>query len=281
MCRPVLSIVVPSYNSERYIGACLQSLKEQFSDEVEIILIDGGSTDGTMLIVEEYRDMLSVVISGPDAGQSDAFNKGFALGKGKYFTWLNSDDIFCPGALTRLVDEIKRGESLWYAANVVYIDSDSKVIRCCQSGPFEAFSLRFGVLNVFGPSTIFHRDLYERLGGFRKDFHYCMDTEYWWRIAMSGVRYKRLPIYLWALRLHDEAKTAASVTGGEKAKPPGMKKENERNRKMYFSHVSARRKRVGIMLARAYRILTLSYVKSYLSTLRYKGKVLGALGGVR
>ena len=77
--NPVLSIVVPSYNSELYIRECLESLRAAKSDRVEYILIDGGSSDNTMSIVEEYRDLFTVVISEKDKVQSDAFNKGFVL----------------------------------------------------------------------------------------------------------------------------------------------------------------------------------------------------------
>jgi glycosyltransferase involved in cell wall biosynthesis len=281
MSRPLLSVVIPSFNSEKYIGDCLESLKKEASDRVELILMDGGSSDRTMELVEAYRDMFEIVISAADKGQSDAFNKGFALARGEYFTWLNSDDVFCPGALDRVLDEIALTKQPWYAANVVYIDKDSKVTRCCRSGAFEGFALNFGVLNVFGPSTIFHRDLYAELGGFREDFHFCMDTEYWWRIAGHGIRYQRLPVYLWALRLHEDAKTAASVKGGEDARPPGMRLDNERNREMYFPQVSRFKRRLGVLLVRCYRILNLSYLKSILSTYRYRGVRLDKVKSIR
>jgi glycosyltransferase involved in cell wall biosynthesis len=275
MPNPLLSVVVPSYNSAKYIGECLESLLASKSGEVEYLLIDGGSTDSTMEIVDSYKDLFSVIISEPDKGQSDAFNKGFALAKGEYFTWLNSDDVFCPGALIQAVEWIKKERLPWYAANVVYIDSESTITRCCQSGRFEKWALNFGILNVFGPSTIFSRNLFDKLGGFREDFHYCMDTEYWWRIAVTGVRYQRMPLYFWALRLHDEAKTAAPVLFGGDARPLGMTSENERYRDMYFPSVTTYVKKLGIVLARAGRIINLSYLKSIYSTYKYRGTKIG------
>lgn len=281
MRNPLLSVVIPSYNSKLYITECLESLQREKTDQVEYILVDGGSTDGTMDIVEAYRSLFTVIISEPDRGQSDAFNKGFSIAKGEYFTWLNSDDVFCPGAIEQLITAISNGTKQWYTANVVYINANSKITRCCRSGAFEKFALSFGVLNVFGPSTIFHRDLYARLGGFREDFHFCMDTEYWWRLATNGIRYERLPIYLWALRLHEDAKTAASIQRGVDARPPGMKKENEHNRETYFPTVSTRMRKLGVILARGYRVLNLSYIKSLYSTFRYKGVGLDVLHRVR
>jgi glycosyltransferase involved in cell wall biosynthesis len=278
---PILSVVVPSFNSEKYVEEALISIQESQHPDVDFIFMDGGSSDGTMQIVEKYKHLFSHVISEPDKGQSEAFNKGFRLTQGEYLTWLNTDDVFCPGAIVKVVNSIKKTMQPWYAANVVYIDSKSKITRCCRSGAFESWALKFGILNVFGPSTIFHRDLYARMGGFREDFHFCMDTEYWWRLATNGIRYERLPIYLWALRLHEDAKTAASIQHGLDARPPGMKKENEHNRETYSPTVSTRLRKLGVILARGYRILNLSYIKSLYSTFRYKGVKLDDLQSVR
>lgn len=280
MSRPLLSIVVPSFNSEKYIGECLLSLEREKNEQVEYILIDGGSTDRTLELVQPYRKMFTTIVSEPDSGQSDAFNKGFSQASGTYFTWLNSDDVLCPGSLNRALALIAAEPVQWYAANVVYINSESEIIRCCRSGAFEAFALNFGILNVFGPSTIFHRELFEQFGQFREDFHYCMDTEYWWRIASESIQYKRLPLYLWALRLHDEAKTAASVGGGLDARPPRMQVENNLNRVMYFSKVSEVKRMLGVFLVRVYRIFNLSYPKAYFSTFAYRGKIIEQVGRI-
>jgi glycosyltransferase involved in cell wall biosynthesis len=280
MPNPLLSVVVPSYNSAKYIVECLESLRESRSSKVEYLLIDGGSTDSTMDIVESYKDLFSVIISEPDQGQSDAFNKGFALAKGEYFTWLNSDDVFCPGALTQAVEWIKKEHLPWYAANVVYMDSDSQITRCCQSGGFEGWALKFGVLNVFGPSTIFHRDLFDRLGGFREDFHYCMDTEYWWRIASSGIKYQRIPLYLWALRLHEDAKTASSITGGVDKMPIGMRDEISEYIFNYCPRTSKLMSRLGLLCVKSFRMINGSYLRSAFNTYRRRGLSISSLKSI-
>lgn len=266
----LLSVVVPSFNSEKFLGETLLSIEANQHPNVEYIFVDGGSKDRTMEILKPYRHLFSTVISEPDQGQSDAFNKGFKLASGSYFTWLNSDDVFCAGAVGRLVDYIVDGQSQWYAANMLYIDSESKITRCCRSGPFEAWALKFGILNVFGPSSIFHRDLFHRFGDFRLDFHYCMDTEYWWRMATAGVVYERIPIYLWALRLHEGAKTASAVVGAFGEIPAGMSIDGELLRKTYYPYGKMRR-RFGRLLVRAYRVLNGSYIASILDTRRKAG----------
>lgn len=279
MKSPILSVIIPSYNSSRYLGACLESLRREKFEGVEYIFIDGGSTDRTMEIIEENRDLFEIVISEKDNGQSDAFNKGFASASGDYFTWLNSDDVFCPGSLKKAVEWISRERRAWYAANVIYIDSDSNVIRCCKSGAFEKWALGFGILNVFGPSTIFHRKIFKKLGGFREDFNYCMDTEYWWRIVNSGEQFDRIPIYLWGLRLHEESKTSSSIVEGRKNRPVGMKAEGARMGKMYYHKVGENSRAVGKALVRGWRIFTGSYVKAYWDTRRFTHRKIEDIEG--
>jgi glycosyltransferase involved in cell wall biosynthesis len=272
MTQLLLSVVIPSFNSEKYIEETLLSIRRNQHPSVEYLLLDGGSSDRTMEIVEKYRELFSVVISEPDNGQSDAFNKGFKLAQGEYLTWLNSDDVFCPGAVAKVIEYIKQTRKSWYAANMLYIDANSEILRCCQSGRFEGWALRFAILNVFGPSTIFHRDLFSRFGGFNEEFHFCMDTEFWWRIASHGIEFQRIPTYLWALRLHDEAKTASAVTGQHALRPARMQEEGAEIWKTYSSSVSRRKRKFGTMLVRLYRILNGSYVLAMIETIINKNK---------
>lgn len=274
---PTLSVVVPSYNSEKFIEECLQSIDREAQDGVEFILVDGASTDRTMEIVGRYGHLFSHVISEPDQGQSDAFNKGFRIAKGYYITWLNSDDVLCEGSLKRIIDVIKQRKSNWYVANSVYIDSDSNIMRCCKSGKFERFALKFGILNVFGPSTIVSKELFIKAGKFREDFHFCMDTEYWWRLVKLKYEYQRIPIYLWALRLHDAAKTASAITGEFAKRPLRMQEEGTILRKLYYPDQTYLKLRFGVFLARLYRFLMGYYILAIIDTSKSKGKPVSAL----
>tara|TARA_R100000027_G_scaffold38198_1_gene28160 strand:+ start:9789 stop:10508 length:720 start_codon:yes stop_codon:yes gene_type:complete len=230
-----------------------------------------------MEIVRENEDLFSAVISEPDRGQSDALNKGFSHARGEYFTWLNSDDVFCAGAMAFCLRFIKEKKSEWYAANMVYVDSETRISKCCESGRFENEFLKFGVLNVFGPSTIFKREVYDKIGPIRTDFHYCMDTEYWWRMASSGYSYIRIPVYLWALRLHVDAKTSGSLNSAYGSVPDRMLRENELYKNMYYPSVSNLKRRVGLLLVKVFRILNFSYIRSLFMTVKYRGKRLGDL----
>lgn len=266
----ILSVVIPTYNSDKYIQECLDSVANESQEGVEFILIDGGSQDNTMKICQSYSHLFAYMLSEPDRGQSDAFNKGFKKAKGRYLTWLNSDDLLGSGSIGLVLKVLRKSQKQWLTANCVHTDEDAKILRCCRSGGFETLAVKHGILNVFGPSTIFSKKLYEELGDIDEDFHYCMDTEYWWRIASAGYDYKRINVYLWALRLHSEAKTASSLLSNEF--PEGMRTEGKTIAKKYFSEVNSKERRFGLLLARCYRLLNLSYLLSKWDTLRLKGK---------
>jgi len=266
----LLSVVVPSFNCETFLELCMQSMRACWSPRVEFLFIDGGSSDGTMAIVERYREIFALVVSEKDRGQSDALNKGFARAKGRYVTWLNADDCFVPAEFARLLAILAQGDADWYACNQLYVDERDRIVKFLGSGAFEIWALRFGVLHVFGPSTILRRSLFERHGPFLEAFHYAMDSEYWRRLAAAGVRYRRLELYLWAFRLHGGSKTAASITASRYDER--MRKEVRMIDEQYMPGLSEQKKRVGFLLARFNRVLNGAYPKAAWMTLRYRGQ---------
>lgn len=270
MSQLILSVVIPTYNSEAFIGECLQSIECAAQQGVEFILVDGASSDRTMELVDRYKALFTYVISEPDRGQSNAFNKGFKLAKGKYLTWLNSDDVLFSGALDRVLSILDNSTKDWLVANCIYLDAKGKVMRCCRSGGFERFAVKDGILNVFGPSTFFSKKLYQEIGDFDESFHYCMDTEYWWRIVKSGHIYERINTYFWGLRLHSDAKTANVLLKNEY--PIGMLEESRRISKLYYPNISSLHRKRGAFKARLWRLINLSYPRAAIDTLVFKGK---------
>jgi glycosyltransferase involved in cell wall biosynthesis len=272
MSELILSVIIPSYNSEVFLEECLKSVESEAQAGVEFILVDGASSDATMEIVERFRHLFSHIISEPDRGQSDAFNKGYALATGRYLTWLNSDDVLCSGALAAALPVLSKSKKDWLVANSVYLDEAGRVTRCCRSGGFEHFAVKRGQLNVFGPSTFFSKKLFEELGEIDESYHFCMDTEYWWRIVDSGRTYERIQTYFWGLRLHTAAKTANVLLTGEY--PPGMREESQKIAARYFPQVSKEQRRFAVKLARMWRVLNLAYVHALVDTWRKRGTSL-------
>lgn len=275
MSDPILTVVVPSYNSEAYIEECLKSIQREAQDEVEFILVDGASSDQTMAIVGQYTHLFSHVISEKDNGQSDAFNKGFKLAKGKFLTWLNSDDVLCPNAMRQAVERLSVSKQDWLVANSVYLDEAGCVTRCCRSGGFEHFAVKRGLLNVFGPSTFFSKQVFEELGDLAENYHFCMDTEFWWRIVASGRTYERINVYFWGLRLHSAAKTANVLLINEC--PPAMVAEREKIASNYYPLISPQKKGSTMKLVRIWRILNGCYIRSAWDTLKFNGKSFKSL----
>lgn len=209
-----ISVVMPSFNQVRFVEAALKSVVSQGHLDTEIIFIDGGSTDGTMEIVRRYADRISYCESEPDHGQSDALKKGFDRATGHVLTWLNTDDLLLPGALeeiARLFSINKEAQSIF--GNSIWIDAEDRIVQCSKNGEnFRGmWGPRIGLLTAGGPSAFFTRDVYRAVGGINLDLHYMMDTELWWRFAMHGVSFLRSRRYIWALRLHADAKVSGHL----------------------------------------------------------------------
>jgi glycosyltransferase involved in cell wall biosynthesis len=207
-----LSVIIPSFNQCDYVEAAIESILAQRSASTELIFVDGGSTDATMEKVSKYRDSFTHCISEPDHGQSDALAKGFSLATGDYLTWLNTDDLLLPGALSDFADAYASNPKCeWFLGNVVWIDARDRILRARRGESFCALGPRLGLLTAAGPSAFFSRSLYERVGGINKSLHYQMDTELWWRFILAGEPFGRLSRYSWALRLHPAAKVSGNM----------------------------------------------------------------------
>ena len=189
MARPLFSCVVPVKGKRPFIDEALASLSSQgMGEDLEIIVQDGD--------VE------------PDAGQSDALNKGFAKAKGEWLFWLNADDVLLPGALKKVLDRINRNDGIdWLAGDTVYIDESGRVreVRCdAKWRPW--FGKKLSVWTG-GPSAFFRRELSEKRGGFDTDLRYAMDIDLWTRWAKAGEKVAALGDYVWGFRVHDGSKT--------------------------------------------------------------------------
>ena len=130
--QPTISIITPSFNQARFLPRTIESVLTQDYPNMEYILMDGGSTDGSLEIIRNYADRLSYWESKPDRGQTDAINKGFARATGKYLAWLNSDDVYKPGAISEAVDFLENHpEAAMVYGDCTFIDAQDR-----KSGAF-------------------------------------------------------------------------------------------------------------------------------------------------
>ena len=180
---PLVSIVTPAYNSAHVIERTIASVMNQDYPRVEHIVIDGGSTDGTVDILRRYPHLRW--ISEPDRGQSNAINKGFRMAQGEVLAWLNADDTYNPGAISTAVQWLQSHSDVGLVHSDYHvIDEEDCHLYTLHAIDFELDQL-FLTNEVPGQFTAFwHRYVLDRVGDLDEDLHYVMDYDYWLRIAM-------------------------------------------------------------------------------------------------
>lgn len=183
MTSPRVSVVMPSYNHAKYLPMAIDSVLSQGYANVELIVMDGGSTDGSVDILRSYGHRLRFV-SERDRGQADAINRGLAQATGDVLCWLNSDDMFMPAILPR----VARAFTEHAAADFVYgrgwdIDEGGRVIDEAGVLTFDLWKLIHQRNFIQQPSCFFRRSLFERVGPVDESLHYVMDWDLWIRFA--------------------------------------------------------------------------------------------------
>ncbi len=223
---PKISVITPSFNQAAYIRAAIDSVLSQNYPALEYLVIDGGSTDGSLDILRQYEGSLNW-LSEPDEGQAQAINKGFKKASGEIVAWLNSDDIYLPGALPRVADFFSRQPDIDLVYGDYYvIDSQGTVLLKKKEIPFDYRILLYGLDYIGQPATFFRRRVLERIGYLDERLHYGLDWEYWLRLASRGGKLALLPSYLAAIRWQPAAKTLVA--------PPGLAAENQAIRDRYW-----------------------------------------------
>ena len=235
--KPVLSIVIANFNYGRFLEEAIESVISQgMGDKVELIVCDAASTDNSVEIIKKYANglppntfyvdwvsqnnaqrttrnsqLLTWWCSEKDGGQSAAFNKGFSHARGEWFTWLNADDLYFPGALKAFFELVERNPTAeWITGNKMHFDSLTGNIISVNWGPHRMppfLNKNHASSGSFGPTAFWRRGVYDRVGPIDERMHYAMDTEYWARMTMAGIRQTRLRHFCWAFREHEDSKT--------------------------------------------------------------------------
>ena len=206
---PRVSILTPSYNQAQFIEETIRSVLLQGYPNLEYIIIDGGSTDGSVDIICKYEPWLAHWVSEPDDGQSDALNKGLRQAQGEVTGWLNADDTYCPGAAVNAAGYLATHlESAAVYSDCNVVDESGATQSLLKAGEF---SLRRLVFRNFIPQpTVFvRRDILEEVGGWNGELHFIMDYDLWMRIGLRQHTMQYLP-GTWAnFRLHADSKTTS------------------------------------------------------------------------
>lgn len=206
------SIVIANYNSGRFLEDALLSVIRQNYTKVQIIVIDGGSTDDSVEIIKKYEEHIDYWVSEKDKGQSDAFNKGFAKAKHDWLFWLNADDFLTQNSLQELSDEIiaatKRNPDLrWFCFDNLLLDCEGNCVQALYGPQYNHFFMRRLGPQVHSATTIFHRELFEKSQKFDLLLYWSMDLDLWVQFHKLGYSYRNLRCFAYAIRINDQSKT--------------------------------------------------------------------------
>jgi glycosyltransferase involved in cell wall biosynthesis len=198
-----VSIVTISYNQAQYVEETLLSILRQDFGNIEYIVVDAGSTDGSREIIEKHRSRIAKVIFEPDEGPADGLNKGLQIATGDIYGFVNADDKLLPGSVSAVV----RAFTKHVSTDIVYghgyiIDAENKVIRKLYSDPYNLRRLTYGCVTFIQPSVFFRREAFCSVGGFNKLNSTCWDGEIMIDFGVHGMKFILIDEFLSAFRVH-------------------------------------------------------------------------------
>ena len=217
---PLVSIVTPSYNQARFLESTIQSVLGQDYPNLEYLIADGGSTDGSADLIRRYAGRLAWWVSEKDKGQTDAINKGFAHARGEILAWLNSDDTYEPGAVRQAVEFLQAHPEVGMVyGDANFIDGDGQVIGRFPAAQTDYRRLRRGYVHIPQQASFWRAALWRQVGPLDPSFYFAMDYDLWTRLAA------RAPLVyvprVWAnFRLHTQGKT---ITADDRCWPEMLK----------------------------------------------------------
>jgi glycosyltransferase involved in cell wall biosynthesis len=205
---PLVSIVTPSFNQAQFLERTIQSVLAQDYPRIEYIVVDGGSTDGSLEIIKKYQSRIAWWVSEQDKGQTDAINKGFNRANGEILAWINSDDSYHPGAVTAAVKYLLENPDVAMVyADCDFIDENDSVIGKFNAAQTDLRRLRTGYVHIPQQTMFFRAKYWKQLGPLDPSFYFAMDYDLWTRLA-AHAPLKYLPGKTWAnFRIHTTSKT--------------------------------------------------------------------------
>jgi glycosyltransferase involved in cell wall biosynthesis len=205
---PKISIVTPSYNQVEFLERTILSVLNQNYPNLEYIIIDGGSINGSVEIIKKYEKYLAYWVSEKDRGQADAINKGFQKSTGEILAWLNSDDTYLPETFYNVAKSFKRNpEADLIFGNIYFIDESDKRIGELRFTEFDFNTLIYEGGNLHQTGTFWTRKIYEKVGGLNSNYKFCMDYDFFCRVTKVG-KLCHLRKFLANFRMHANAKSS-------------------------------------------------------------------------
>lgn len=200
------SIVTISYNQSRYLERAIRSVIAQDDVDLEYIVVDPGSTDGSRDLIDKYRDHIDVAILDRDEGPADGLNQGFSAATGDVFGFLNADDELLPGALARIAETFSRDPEAAVVSGCGYfVDGESRRLRPIVPSGLTPWRYAYGAVSLFQQGTFFKAEWFRRVGGFSKENRTCWDGELFLDMALAGARFVTIGSDVALFRLHQDS----------------------------------------------------------------------------
>lgn len=264
---PRISIVMPSFNQGIFLEEAIRSILDQGYPNLEFMILDGGSTDNSRALIEQYAPSLAHWRSEPDGGQSDAIAQGMARATGDLLGWVNSDDALLPGSLSAIARAWRENPTGGlFGGNYILFDKSGRITRCKRHPANSGWFAQHGIFTFNPPGSFFKRQDYEAVGGLRTDLHYVMDNDLYLRMIARGTRYVYIDRYLSVFRQHEgqkptvfRQKAQAEMEWWQRELlPPGLRR-----------YALQRRWR---WLFRVWQAVNGNYLRMYLDTARLRGR---------
>jgi len=207
---PKISIVMPAFNQAQFIERSILSILNQGYPNIELIIIDGGSSDGTVEIIKRYEDQIAYWVSEKDEGQSDALNKGFSRASGEIYGWLNSDDLYTPEAFESAVDAFRVNQKKMVVfGDWLSIDIYDNLVDLHHAFDFNLNHFKYEGFHLNAQSMFWRSDVHEGFNGFDVDLYNTMDYQMIleFGINIGQEKFLRIPKVLGAFRRYDGQKT--------------------------------------------------------------------------
>jgi glycosyltransferase involved in cell wall biosynthesis len=251
-----VSIVTISYNQAQFLERCLCSVIQQANIELEYIVVDPGSDDGSRDIISRYSDRITHVVLDQDRGPADGLNRGFALATGDVLGFLNSDDELLPNALSIVCDFFSRHKEKDIVSGCgIFVDELGNYLRPIIPSRWTSWLFSYGAVTIFQQGTFFRKCAFSRTAGFNIENTTCWDGELFMDMLLSGARHATIKDPLALFRLHQ-----GSITGSGR-----LVKKYQEDRKRLFEHAVGRPtatkdRYIGLLASIAKFILNPEYV---------------------
>lgn|SRR5574341_171670 len=214
---PKISIVTPSYNQAEFLERTILSVLNQNYPNLEYIIIDGCSTDGSVEIIKKYEKYLTYCVSEKDSGTVEALTKGFAKATGAILAWLNSDDLYLPDALNTVAVSFSREPHIDVVyGNMYRIDPKDRIIVEHRQTPFLRLGYLYGGFDLLQPGTFWQKDVFLKCGGMDSTCSFSFDTHLFFRFVSQGAKFKFVRNFVACFRVHPNSKTSTISHIGNK-----------------------------------------------------------------